>query len=238
MTKKRTLVAAALMLAVLSIGGSVYATSKWDGHSREQLISEIETRDTLIGNQEALLNTYRCLFDVDTHIVPGGCAEPGPEEGGPVVAPAYPQDGDMEGDWTYFEFENSAGTGRGYVVEYTQGWTDSALLAVRCTSWDGIDVVFATSELLHGGDNEAQIQYRVNGGQSVSQTWWSDEELDSIVAPNTDSQQSRFLAELAEPGVNALYVTFTSVWDGDSMSAEFGIAGVQQVLANVRAWCQ
>ena len=125
----------------------------------------------------------------------------------------------MEGDWRYFEFENSAGTGRGYAVEYTQGWTDSALLAVRCTSWDGVDVLFVTSELLHGGDNEAQIQYRVNGGQSVSQTWWSDEELDSIVAPNTDTQQSRFLAELAGPGVNALYVTFTSVWDGDSMSA-------------------
>ena len=90
MTKKRTLVAAALILAVLLIGGSVYATSKWDGHSREQLISEIETRDTLIGNQEALLNTYRCLFDVDTHIVPGGLCRVGAGSGRASCCPDLP----------------------------------------------------------------------------------------------------------------------------------------------------
>ena len=85
MAKKLT--GAALVLAVFLIGGSVYATSKWDGHSREQLISEIETRDALIGNQESLLNTYRCLFNVDTQVVPGGCgdAEPATEQPTPAV---------------------------------------------------------------------------------------------------------------------------------------------------------
>ena len=36
---------------------------------------DIEVRDDLIANQEALLNTYRCRFDVDTEIVPGGCVD-------------------------------------------------------------------------------------------------------------------------------------------------------------------
>lgn len=34
---------------------------------------DIEVRDQLIANQEALLNVYRCQFNVDTQIVPGGC---------------------------------------------------------------------------------------------------------------------------------------------------------------------
>lgn len=33
----------------------------------------MERRDHLIAAQEALLNAYRCLFDVDTYIVPGCC---------------------------------------------------------------------------------------------------------------------------------------------------------------------
>ena len=38
-----------------------------------QTVADIEARDALIANQEALLNVYRCMFDVDTEIVPGGC---------------------------------------------------------------------------------------------------------------------------------------------------------------------
>ncbi|MCY3637400.1 MAG: transglycosylase family protein [bacterium] len=45
---------------------------------RDARISELETlvadRDALIAAQEALLNDYRCLFNVDTQLVPGGCA--------------------------------------------------------------------------------------------------------------------------------------------------------------------
>ena len=37
--------------------------------------NDIEVRDGLIQNQEALLNVYRCRFDVDTEIVPGGCVD-------------------------------------------------------------------------------------------------------------------------------------------------------------------
>ena len=61
---------------------------------------ELAARDNLIGNQEALLNVYRCLFDIDTQIVPGGCEDGKPNseltpESTPVVEPtpvagAYP----------------------------------------------------------------------------------------------------------------------------------------------------
>lgn len=35
--------------------------------------------DQLIFNQESLLNSYRCLFNVDTQIVPGGCPASAPQ---------------------------------------------------------------------------------------------------------------------------------------------------------------
>ncbi len=40
-----------------------------------QTVQEVESRDSLIASQEALLNVYRCLFGVDTAIVPGGCTD-------------------------------------------------------------------------------------------------------------------------------------------------------------------
>ena len=43
-------------------------------------VEEQELRDRLVADQEALLNAYRCMFDVDTHIVPGGCIDGRPAE--------------------------------------------------------------------------------------------------------------------------------------------------------------
>ena len=50
---------------------------------------DIDVRDELIADQESLLNTYRCRFDVDTQIVPGGCVGGEPSLPGPVD-PARP----------------------------------------------------------------------------------------------------------------------------------------------------
>ena len=59
-----------------------------------QTVADIETRDQLIANQENLLNTYRCLFGVDTDVVPGGCPNPDVIEPGP--APANPTQNDID----------------------------------------------------------------------------------------------------------------------------------------------
>ena len=52
--------------------------------------SDLEVRDGLIQSQEALLNVYRCQFNVDTQLVPGGCSEGTPvatPEADPVTTP-------------------------------------------------------------------------------------------------------------------------------------------------------
>ena len=40
-------------------------------------LQALELRDRLVADQESLLNVYRCLYNTDTHIVPGGCADQG-----------------------------------------------------------------------------------------------------------------------------------------------------------------
>ncbi len=59
-----------------------------------QTQSDVEVRDQLIANQENLLNTYRCLFGVDTNVVPGGC--PNPDVISPGPAPANPTQNDID----------------------------------------------------------------------------------------------------------------------------------------------
>ena len=59
-----------------------------------QTQGDVEVRDQLIANQENLLNTYRCLFGVDTYVVPGGCPTPNRIEPGP--APANPTQTDID----------------------------------------------------------------------------------------------------------------------------------------------
>ncbi|MDE0215291.1 MAG: hypothetical protein OXN79_01775, partial [bacterium] len=49
--------------------------------------SDIDVRDALIEAQEALLNTYRCRFSVDTEIVPGGCPHTGVSQAAPNAGP-------------------------------------------------------------------------------------------------------------------------------------------------------
>ena len=59
-----------------------------------QTAADIEARDSLISNQENLLNTYRCLFGVDTEVVPGRC--PNPDRVSPGIAPANPIQHDID----------------------------------------------------------------------------------------------------------------------------------------------
>ena len=56
----------------------------------QPVLQDIELRDHLVANQEALLNVYRCMFDIDTHIVPGGCTDNQP---GQTPAPPAPFQG-------------------------------------------------------------------------------------------------------------------------------------------------
>ena len=66
----------------------VLATATLAPAATAQTVQDVESRDSLIANQENLLNTYRCLFGVDTGVVPGGC--PNPDQVSPGVAPQNP----------------------------------------------------------------------------------------------------------------------------------------------------
>ncbi|WP_419927276.1 CAP domain-containing protein [Candidatus Poriferisocius sp.] len=78
-------------LAVPMLGSAAAAQgSAKEGIARQDIV----VRDGLIAAQENLLNTYRCLFGVDTDVVPGGC--PNPDSVSPGVAPTNPTQHDVE----------------------------------------------------------------------------------------------------------------------------------------------
>ncbi len=69
--KQRVVVFLAAAVLATAVAASGPATAQQAIGQRD-----IEVRDQLIANQENLLNTYRCLFGMDVHVVPGGCEDP------------------------------------------------------------------------------------------------------------------------------------------------------------------
>ena len=65
----RLAVPLAVVIAVLATVLAITNTTSAQSVS----VAEIVQRDRLIAEQEALLNVYRCRFDIDTHLSPGGC---------------------------------------------------------------------------------------------------------------------------------------------------------------------
>ena len=59
------------VVLVLAFGSAV--ASGQDTSSGEVARYDIAVRDGLIASQEALLNAYRCRFEIDTPLVPRGC---------------------------------------------------------------------------------------------------------------------------------------------------------------------
>ena len=84
----------ATVLAAVCIAATGLIASASPVAAAEPLAGEIETRDQLIAAQENLLNSYRCLYDTDTGLVPGGCGDPDQIEPGP--APATPTQNDKD----------------------------------------------------------------------------------------------------------------------------------------------
>ena len=79
---------------VLSLVITAFAVVAAPPAASAQTAADVAVRDQLIANQENLLNTYRCLFGVDSEVVPGGC--PNPDTVTPGVSPENPTRLDIE----------------------------------------------------------------------------------------------------------------------------------------------
>ena len=74
------MVASLVVVCVLGLGLSIVGADheRPSGGAVDQ--EDFRIRDQLIATQESLLNVYRCQFDIDVHIVSGGCSEGAPAE--------------------------------------------------------------------------------------------------------------------------------------------------------------
>ncbi len=88
------LAAGTSLVTALALAASALTAAVLSPAVAAQTARDIEVRDQLIADQENLLNTYRCLFGVDTDVVPGGC--PDPDEVSPGVAPGNPTQQDVD----------------------------------------------------------------------------------------------------------------------------------------------
>ncbi len=67
--------------------GLLVPTALFASGASAQTTEDVEVRDQLIANQEALLNVYRCRFNIDTQVVPGGCTNGVPSLPAPEPVP-------------------------------------------------------------------------------------------------------------------------------------------------------
>ena len=95
MSPNRKLAAAIAAVCMVLLGLAVAVPTAAAAGS---LVEEIEARDRLIADQEALLNVYRCMFAVDVAAVPGGCANGAPAQpaGEPGPPPPNPTKADKD----------------------------------------------------------------------------------------------------------------------------------------------
>ncbi len=81
------MVTAITAVCLLALGSFVAGADAQSAPASVVSSQDIVLRDQLVNSQESLLNAYRCLFDVDTQIVPSGCLDGAPQEpAGPVPA--------------------------------------------------------------------------------------------------------------------------------------------------------
>ena len=77
----------AVAVGVFLLAGSVASAGAQDTSNDGVSRSAVEVRDRLIAAQEALLNVYRCMFNIDTQVVEGGCANGTPRLERPEPTP-------------------------------------------------------------------------------------------------------------------------------------------------------
>lgn len=111
----------------------------------------IVLRDQLIARQEALLNAYRCLFRIDTSVVPGGCV-------GRKPAQPIPEPGIFEGLPTQSEADKRDEL----VVDQ-----ESLLNTYRCLF--GVDVQLVPYTCLPGGKPWVHLTRGPEGGPELCQ---------------------------------------------------------------------
>ena len=73
-------ITAAVAAGMIMLGAAAQTAGAQSVSNARPTPQDIALRDNLITAQESLLNTYRCQFNIDTQIVPGGCQNGRPRQ--------------------------------------------------------------------------------------------------------------------------------------------------------------
>ena len=135
------------------------------------------------------------------------------------------------GAWTQVNGASVRGDYVGYGLRASShsgySWEDAPALLVTCGVGNATSdqLWIATPYLLHGGNDTATVRYRfATEASPTTETWTSNEELDSLVWP----QVVTFRTRLAQ-ATGLLYVEFVSLYDSKSHTATFDVTGATSV---------
>lgn len=197
---------------------------------------DIDVRDGLIQSQEALLNVYRCYFDVESLLLPSGCP-------GHVNWPYIGLDWDFR-FWRLFSIENIDGP---YVDYRLYGEDDSQfflrgrpnLLAMLCGSGTEIGVYFTANKFIPY-DQLVQMSFKITGMNTpVTEQWWNDSAITSNWGPKLFSPDGGGLENvLSRYSTGTLSVSAST--DNGRITwwkAEFIIDGVDAVIESLGQEC-
>ncbi len=184
------LLAVAMMMSFMAVSGQP---------SGNVPATELVKRDELIAAQENLLNAYRCLYDVDTEIVPGGCGEGREPDLQPGPTPDTPTQADLaERDQLIQNQENLLNV---YRCQFN---VDTELVPNGCSPQDT-----ETSVPADMSDNMTDSAERNSNDESVNDLEGGIDQSDNSAADtnttDTTSEDTGLLETCRVEQVNAIY---------------------------------
>ncbi|WP_419927850.1 transglycosylase family protein [Candidatus Poriferisocius sp.] len=143
-TRQRWFRYGTLAVAIVLVFGLVGSSAGGQApDERDARIAELEKlvadRDTLVAAQEMLLNEYRCLFNVDTQLVPNGCTNSAPTQPTPSQPTQQPTAADLPAGTTEEQWEQLRQCNADGNYQYANpNGTNFGAYEFRRTSWNDL----------------------------------------------------------------------------------------------------
>ncbi len=195
--------------------------------------AEIELRDRLIGEQEKLLNVYRCMLGADLELVPGACSEP-PDRVGQWAEALYAAQGTdppIPIVWGYQTRAQKATTHQRPILRLV---CDTVRYPTRGII---VEIHWYFTRFVSNTRLTVPFTYTV-AGETHTEEWPGDYHLEasvSLLLPN-QAQYTAFVSRLAGLDGGKLRIELDDI-NGRPASAEFDLQGVDDALLVLNSHC-
>ena len=195
--------------------------------------AEIELRDRLIGQQEKLLNVYRCMLGADLELVPGACSEPPARVGqwAEALYAAQGTDPPIPIVWGYQTRAQKATTQQRPILRLV---CDTVRYPTRGII---VEIHWYFTQFVSNTRLTVPFTYTV-AGETHTEEWPGDYNFESSVTLLLpfQAQYTAFVSRLAGLDGGELRIELDDI-NGRPASAEFDLHGVDDALLVLNSHC-